>query len=146
MQELKDYAGQYRKTHYKELVEANDLVREAQMAKPFDKKSLDTANRIRYLRNKPFDDWFAELKSRLEQVPTEKQRAAFYARNPQLKPRDADKPAPTEPAKTDKQPSKPTPSAGSDKRAPSKKPVETKQPPPPKPQGDKGNPKPSGPN
>ncbi len=138
LQDLKDHAGQYRKTHYKELVEAGDLVREAQMAKPFDKQSLDTAKRIRYLRNKPFDDWFEELKSRLEQVPTEKQRAAFYARNPQLKPKDADKAAPAAPAKTDKQPSKPTPSADSDKKAPSEKPIETKQPPPPKPQGEKG--------
>ena len=117
MQDLKDHAGQYRKTHYKELVEADVLVREAQMAKPFDKKNLDTAKRIRYLRNKPFDDWFEELKSRLGQVPTEKQRAAFYARNPQLKPKDADKPAPAAPAKTDRQPSKPTPSADPDKNA-----------------------------
>ncbi len=146
LQDLKDHAGQYRKTHYKELVEADALVRDAQMAKPFDKQSLDTANRIRYLRNKPFDDWFEELKSRLEQVPTEKQRAAFYARNPQLKPKDADKPAPAAAAKTDKQPSKPTPSKNSDKKVPSEKPIETKQPPPPKPPGDDGKPKPSGPN
>jgi hypothetical protein len=145
LQDLKDHAGQYRKTHYKELVEADGLVRDAQMAKPFDKKSLEQAKRIRYLRNKPFDDWFEELKSRLEQVPTEKQRAAFYVRNPQLKPKDADKPAPAASAKTDKQPSKPTPSADSDKKEPSKKPVETKQPPPPKPQDDEGKPKPSDP-
>ncbi len=145
LQDLKDHAGQYRKTHYKELVEADDLVRDAQMAKPFDKQSLDTAKRIRYLRNKPFDDWFEELKSRLEQVPTEKQRAAFYARNPQLKPKVADESPPAAPAKTDKQPSKPTPPAESDEKAPSKKPIETEQPPPPKPQGDEGNPKPSDP-
>ena len=145
MQDLKDHAAQYRKTHRRELDEANQLVSDARMAKPFDKKNLDTAKRIRYLRNKPFDDWFEELKSRLEQVPTEKQRAAFYARNPQLKPKDADKPAPSAPAKTDKQPSKPTPSADPDKKAPSEKPVETKQPPPPKPQDDKGKPKPSDP-
>ena len=146
LQDLKDHAGQYRKTHYKELVEADELVRDAQMAKPFDKQSLDTARRIRYLRNKPFDDWFDELKSRLEQVPTEKQRAAFYARNPQLKPKNADKSPPAAPAKTDKEPAKPTTPAGSEEKAPSKKPVETKQPPPPKPQGDKGEPKPSDPN
>ena len=145
LQDLKDHAGQYRKTHFKELVEADELVRDAQMAKPFDKQSLDTAKRIRYLRNKPFDDWFEELKSRLEQVPTEKQRAAFYARNPQLKPKHADKPAPAATAKTDKQPSKPTPSTDADKKASSKKPIETKQPPPPKPQGEKGTPKPSDP-
>ncbi len=146
LQDLKDHAGQYRKTHYKELVEADDMVRKAQMAKPFDKQSLDTAKRIRYLRNKPFDDWFEELKSRLEQVPTEKQRAAFYVRNPQLKPKGADEPATPAPAETAKQPSKPTPSADSEKKATSEKPIETKQPPPPKPQSEKGKPKPSDPN
>lgn len=146
LQDLKDHAGQYRKTHFKELVEADEMVRDAQMAKPFDKKSLDTAKRIRYLRNKPFDDWFEELKSRLEQVPTEKQRAAFYVRNPQLKPKGADKSAPAAKAKADKQPSEPTPSADADKKPPSKEPVEPKQPPPPKPVGDKGTPKPSDPN
>ena len=145
LQDLKDHASQYHKTHRKELAQADEMVREAQMAKPFDKKNLDTAKRIRYLRNKPFDDWFEELKSRLEQVPTEKQRAAFYARNPQLKPKAADKQAPAAPAKTDKQPSKPTPSADADKKAPSEKPIKTKQPPPPKPQDDKGKPKPSDP-
>ena len=145
LQDLKDHAGQYRKTHYKELVEADALVRDAQMAKPFDKQSLDTAKRIRYLRNKPFDDWFEELKSRLEQVPTEKQRAAFYVRNPQLKPKDADTSVTAAPAKTDKQPAKPILSEDSDKKAPPKEPVETKQPPAPKPQGDKGKSKPSDP-
>ena len=146
LQDLKDHAGQYRKTHFKELVEADEMVRDAQMAKPFDKKSLDTAKRIRYLRNKPFDDWFEELKSRLEQVPTEKQRAAFYVRNPQLKPKADDKSAPAAKAKADKQPSEPTPSADADNKPPSKEPVEPKQPPPPKPVGDKGTPKPSDPN
>ena len=95
--------------------------------------------------NKPFDDWFEELKSRLEQVPTEKQRAGFYARNPQLKPKDADKTATPASAKIDKQPSKPTPSADSDKKPTSEKPLETKQPPPPKPQDDEGKRKPSEP-
>ncbi len=144
LQDLKDHAAQYRKTHRRELVEANQLVSDARMAKPFDKKTLDTANRIRYLRNKPFDDWFEELKSRLEQVPTEKQRAAYYVRNPQMKPKDTDKAAPAATAKTDKQPSKPTPSADSGEGAAPKKPAETKQP-PPKTKGEQSKPKPSNP-
>ncbi len=142
LQDLKDHASQYRKTHRKELVQADEMVRDAQMAKPFDTKNLETANRIRYLSHKPFDDWFEELKSRLEQVPTEKQRAAFYARNPQLRPKDADKSATPAAAKTDKQPSKPTPSEDSGKKAPSQEPVKAKQPPPSKPQGEKGKPNP----
>lgn len=130
LQDLKDQAGSYRRTHHKNLVDAEAYVREAQLAKPFDKKTLTQAQQIRLLLNKPFEDWFGELKSRLEQLPTEKQRADFYVRNPHLKPaepstqpeKEVTEPA-DQPAKSTEAPAKPT-----TKKAPNAtKPVEQKK-------------------
>ncbi len=140
-QDLKDQAGQYRKSHHKELVEAEALVREAQLAKPFDKNDLQQAKRIRYLLNKPFEDWFNELKSRLDQIPTEKQRADLYARSPHLKPGDATRPSAEKPAKSGDQPPKPRDPA---KKQIPKEPAEKKQT-PAEPKGGKGQSKPSNP-
>ena len=130
LQDLKDQAGSYRRTHHKDLVDAEAYVRQAQLAKPFDKKALVQAQQIRLLLNKPFEDWFGELKSRLEQLPTEKQRADFYVRNPHLKPEKPDTQTAKEVTKPDDQPAKPTESATKPqtKKAPvAKKPAEQKK-------------------
>lgn len=98
LRDLKEQAERYRTTHHKDLVDAEGLVRSAELAKPFDRKALEQARMIRELLNKPFDDYFNELKSRLNSIPTEKQRAGFYKRKPHLKPKSipvspGDKPA-----------------------------------------------------
>ncbi len=86
LRDLKDQAERYRATHHTDLVDAEALVRSAELSKPFDRQALEQARMIRKLLNKPFDDYFNELKSRLKSIPTEKQRAGSYERNPQMKP------------------------------------------------------------
>ena len=141
LQDLKDQAARYRKTHQKELTEAEGMVRSAQLAKPFDKDNLQQVKKIRYYLNKPFDDWFVELKSRLDQLPTEKQRVDFYARNPHLKPQQKSKPPTQKPAQPGETTAKP-------KDAPDKQKSESPAPkkePAPKPQGQKDSAKPTNP-
>lgn len=116
---LEEQAVQYRKSHQKELEEADKRVRDAQLAKPFDKDILDGAKRIQQSLNKPFEDWFTELKTRLEQIPTEKQRAEYQERLktkpaiPPQQPTTQPTSKPSEPpAKTEPGPKKePAPSA-----------------------------------
>ena len=141
LQDLKDHAARYRKTHQKELTEAEGMVRAAQLAKPFDKNDLEQVKKIRYYLNKPFEDWFIELKSRLDQLPTEKQRADFYARNPHLKPEQKSKPPtqkPASPGETTAKPKDAPAEPKSDPPAPKKEPA-------PKPQVPKGDAKPTNP-
>ncbi len=113
---LADVRGQaiaYRKSHSKELGDADEFVGLAQRAKPFDRTELENARRIQALLNKPFDDWFDELKTRLERIPTKAQRADYYTRFPFKRPPseadDAEPVPPTAapPAAADSEPAPP---------------------------------------
>jgi len=82
LKDLKNRAAQYRKTNKKDLQEAAQYLQEARSSKPLDLDELDQARMIWDLMNKPFDDMFNELKKRLEQIPTEKQKGDYYKRYP----------------------------------------------------------------
>lgn len=128
LQDLIEQAERYRTTHHKDLVDAEGLVRSAELAKPFDRQSLEQARKIRELLNKPFEDYFDELKSRLNSIPTEKQRAEFYTRNPQMKPTSPPASAGGKAGKSAK--SSPKSTAGDTKKSPTqdKQAVEKKPP------------------
>lgn len=133
LKSVKADASQYRRSHRADLADAETHVREAQMAKPFDKKALATARKIRDLRNKPFEDWFNDLKNRLDQIPTENQKADYYKRFPHLKPTTQDaKPKSKQAGTQDK--AKAQSATPADKSKPENAP--RKQPTPPKPQKD----------
>ena len=128
LRDLKDQAERYRSTHHTDLVDAEALVRSAELAKPFDRKALEQARMIRELLNKPFDDYFNELKSRLNSIPTEKQRTEFYKRKPHLKPKSSPASPDDKPAESAKSSAKSK--AGDTKTSPTedKKPIEKKPP------------------
>ena len=127
LRDLMEQAERYRTTHHKDLVDAEALVRRTELAKPFDRKALEQARMIRELLNKPFADYFNELKGRLNSIPTEKQRAEFYSRNPQMKPTSTpaspdDKPAESANSSAKSKPGDTKESPTEDKQAIEKKP------------------------
>lgn len=143
LRDLKDQAERYRTTHHTDLVDAEALVRSAELAKPFDRQALEQARMIRELLNKPFDDYFNELKSRLNSIPTERQRADFYKRKPHLKPKSTSASPGDKPAESAKSSAKSK--AEDAKKSPTedKKPIEKK--PPVKTEKSKGGSEPSKP-
>ncbi|MCG3137241.1 MAG: hypothetical protein HJJLKODD_01084 [Phycisphaerae bacterium] len=80
LKDLKDQAERYRTANTKELAESEAYVQEVQSAKPVDLKALEQAKMIRDLYYKPFNDWFEELKSRLDLIPTAQQKENYEKR------------------------------------------------------------------
>lgn len=83
LEEFKVRADKYRVANRKDLGDAQNDLRAARRAKPFDPAALKQAQVIWDLLNQPFEDMFAQLKSKLDKIPTEKQKQDYLKRFPQ---------------------------------------------------------------
>ncbi len=109
LKDMKDKAKNYRVSNDQEIKEAEQMLATAKSARPVDLNSVELAQTIVHELKKPFEDYFEQLKVRLNQIPTAKQREEYYQRNPNLRP--AAKPAadskPKVEAKKDDKPASP---------------------------------------
>lgn len=127
LKDLEDQSAQYYKLNKKDLDGAETMLKRATTANPPDPKAVERARKVHQVLNKPFDDWFAALKERLERIPTEKQKAEQAAQAAQPAAQRPAPPAPPPPApaptqdKQDSAPSErpqPTPPAGQPQETP----------------------------
>lgn len=83
--EAKSKAEQHRRNYKKEFKQAQEMMSQAKAAKPVNTKGIAMAQKILDAFNGPLENWFQELKDKLDHIPTEKQRQDYLKRNPQMR-------------------------------------------------------------
>jgi hypothetical protein len=118
LQDLKEQASQYSRQNKEHFEEAERTLAEAKAQQPLDLGKVEQAQRLSDVLYQPFEDWFSELKNRLEQIPTEKQRQDEAQRQAPKAAKRAAPPEPPAPKETPEGESKPPAKADEPKPAP----------------------------